>query len=98
MIDDSVMESGIAEFLRRFLEASGLDIAVNITLRAEPRPLLIVRFRGPDILILQADEGSVLEALKHLTGEIFGFPVSGTELMSFSVAEAEQAELPGEAF
>ena len=94
MIEDSFMEAGIADFLRSFLVASGLDVAFDITLRADPLPLLTVRFRGPDTLILRADEGSLLEALKHLVGEIFGLSNNRAELMSFVVAEEEQEELP----
>jgi hypothetical protein len=56
--------------------------------------LLLVRFHGPDTLILSADEGSVLEALRYLTAEIFGFQEEEAGLMSFVVADAHAEELP----
>jgi predicted RNA-binding protein Jag len=95
MSADGAVEAGIADFLRRFLEASSLDIGFDITSQADPLPLLLIRFRGPDILILSADEGSVLEALRYLTAEIFGFPEDEASLMSFVVADAQTEELPG---
>jgi predicted RNA-binding protein Jag len=95
MIEDAAIEAGISDFLKMFLEASQLDVGFEITFMTDPIPRLLIRFHGPDTLILSADDGSVLEALRYLTAEIFGFVDDGSDLMSFVVVEAQPEALPG---
>jgi predicted RNA-binding protein Jag len=78
-------QSDVVHYLRHILDAASLDLSFNIESQQAPSTRWIIRFNGPDVPMLTADDGKLLTALGTLIVDNFGFSELHSELSSITL-------------
>jgi predicted RNA-binding protein Jag len=78
-------QSDVVHYLRHILDAASLDLNFNIESQQTPSTRWIIRFNGPDVPMLTADDGKLLTALGTLIVDNFGFSELHSELSSITL-------------